>query len=504
MTFLYTIIIICAWAITISNALIIHRTIPDTVTLTPHIGALFGPSLYNISAPIVVSSPPDACELNDLIGNWQGKIVVVQRGGKNGDAMHPCPFTQKVENAASLGAVGVIIGDNEVDQFGQPAEEFDVKYMAAPPGSGDDISIPSILILSVDYQQLLLNYTSCVLTSGCRMYATLNEQGLIFSPAEYGNMELNSIANNIQTLFPFILVGLTYYWFWQSLSAQRQLRSNNANNNNQNRNQNNPANNNAVPAPPPPMPPIPSAPPVPAPVSASSSSVPPPPDLHSQPPVSSSSSSSSSSATGESTSSVALTVYEPHGYETLSLPVPPHLATGDTETRRAERSDEGAYAAEDDAKEGERQRLMRASASVSDSDVFVEMSPLQSRADENQTHNTNNAPPTASESPPQQRVQFSPPLLPASVRVYYALLKLVSKLGKPMWILRIHSVFTLIHLISAIILLYFAWDESCAVENKGIISFWFARAAIGWRIAYWQTHSNSMTPLCSDVFMKNW
>jgi hypothetical protein len=72
--------------------------------------AAFGPTNFNITAPVILvndgmGTVTDACEA--ITNNVSGKIALIDRGN--------CTFKQKVVNAQTAGAVGVIIADNQAN-----------------------------------------------------------------------------------------------------------------------------------------------------------------------------------------------------------------------------------------------------------------------------------------------------------------------------------------------------------------------------------------------------
>ena len=96
------------------------------------------------------------------------------------------------------------------------------------------------------------------------------------------------------------------------------------------------------------------------------------------------------------------------------------------------------------------------------------------------------------------------PSVPTSTRLYYRLLKAVSSLGKPAWILRVNGAIYFVHALCALAVLVAGWNETCASSNQSVVALWLARAFIGLRICFWQTHSSSARPTCIDIFFKGW
>ena len=65
--------------------------------------AFFGPKNFNVTAPVSLTTPPDACA--PITEPLAGKIAFINRGA--------CDFTVKVKNAQLAGAVGAIIANVE-------------------------------------------------------------------------------------------------------------------------------------------------------------------------------------------------------------------------------------------------------------------------------------------------------------------------------------------------------------------------------------------------------
>jgi MYXO-CTERM domain-containing protein len=99
-------------------------------------GAAFGPQAYSVSAPVVLvddgTAPiTDGCEA--IMNDVSGAIALIDRG--------MCTFKQKAVNAATAGAVGVIIVDNNANE--------------PPPALGDGdpmgpLAIPALSITLAD------------------------------------------------------------------------------------------------------------------------------------------------------------------------------------------------------------------------------------------------------------------------------------------------------------------------------------------------------------------
>jgi len=61
-----------------------------------------------------------------------------------------------------------------------------------------------------------------------------------------------------------------------------------------------------------------------------------------------------------------------------------------------------------------------------------------------------------------------------------------------------------VHALCALAVLVAGWNETCASSNQSVVALWLARAFIGLRICFWQTHSSSARPTCIDIFFKGW
>jgi MYXO-CTERM domain-containing protein len=92
---------------------------------TPAVGvAAFGPSSFNVTAPLVVAQDAtapvgDGCEA--ITNAVAGKVAVVDRGN--------CTFKTKALNLQNAGAVGMLLVDNQ--------------NQATPPGMADDANLPT-------------------------------------------------------------------------------------------------------------------------------------------------------------------------------------------------------------------------------------------------------------------------------------------------------------------------------------------------------------------------
>ncbi|TMQ08956.1 MAG: hypothetical protein E6J90_38940, partial [Deltaproteobacteria bacterium] len=93
---------------------------------TPPVGqAAFGPTLFDVTAPVVLASPADGCA--PLTAPATGMIVLADRGA--------CTFKTKALNAQNAGAVGLILANNV--------------FSVAPPAMGDDPAITTAITIGL-------------------------------------------------------------------------------------------------------------------------------------------------------------------------------------------------------------------------------------------------------------------------------------------------------------------------------------------------------------------
>ena len=85
-----------------------------------------------------------------------------------------------------------------------------------------------------------------------------------------------------------------------------------------------------------------------------------------------------------------------------------------------------------------------------------------------------------------------------------AVVRVLSALAKPRAILLFNALAYLIHILSSLLCLWMWSEEKCSNDLQALSSLFFCRAVIGLRITYWQTHSDTPTPSCHEVFVKNW
>ncbi len=95
--------------------------------------AFFGPTLdeTGVTGDVGLAEPADACTTITNPGAISGKIALVNRGA--------CFFSTKVANAVDAGATAVIVVNNVPDGV-----------IGMSPGTGDVISIPSVMITQAD------------------------------------------------------------------------------------------------------------------------------------------------------------------------------------------------------------------------------------------------------------------------------------------------------------------------------------------------------------------
>ena len=82
--------------------------------------------------------------------------------------------------------------------------------------------------------------------------------------------------------------------------------------------------------------------------------------------------------------------------------------------------------------------------------------------------------------------------------------RLLSALAKPRAILLFNAAAYAVHIAASLLCLWLWSGEKCSNDLQALSSLFFCRAVIGLRIAYWQTHSDTPTPSCHEVFVKNW
>eukprot|EP00457_Paulinella_chromatophora_P007382 gb/GEZN01007405.1/.p1 GENE.gb/GEZN01007405.1/~~gb/GEZN01007405.1/.p1 ORF type:complete len:376 (-),score=15.98 gb/GEZN01007405.1/:357-1484(-) len=106
-----------------------------------HVTADFGPKTYNITAAVKFSNVSlELCgqPMEGSDPQVRGNIMLIKRG--------TCHFAEKALNAQNLGAIGVVVYDEHLD---------DLKTMTQPEGWKDPINIPSVFISNPDGLQLL-------------------------------------------------------------------------------------------------------------------------------------------------------------------------------------------------------------------------------------------------------------------------------------------------------------------------------------------------------------
>jgi hypothetical protein len=164
---------------------------------------------------------------------------------------------------------------------------------------------------------------------------------------------------------------------------------------------------------------------------------------------------------------------------------------------RASRADRSGSMDEADHKESE--GLMSAESSSAPSDGSGSVSAPAS-------HHARSVPAPRPRSDNQVELLARVPVpgIAPHLRAYYHTLKALSAAGKPINILRLNALVYAVHTVWAISVLVAGWNERCLSENLAVVSLWAARALIGLRVCYWQTHSASAPPTCVDIFFKNW
>lgn len=95
-------------------------------------GAVFGPTGFDLTAEVVAAVPADGCSAITNGAALGGKIALIDRGG--------CEYSRKVLNAQNVGAAGVVVVNNVP---GAPIRMGSGAY-------GDQVTIPSIHIAQAD------------------------------------------------------------------------------------------------------------------------------------------------------------------------------------------------------------------------------------------------------------------------------------------------------------------------------------------------------------------
>lgn len=474
---------------------------PAEAGLYPHTFAIYveqDPLSYNVTAPIVFLDGTLGGGLNDMLcfpltadqtALVRGKVVLALRGGGS-----DCRFFLRSAHAHAAGAAGLIIADNdsadltfEPQFMGPPADEIEAAFNT--PLS--DVQIPSIYILYSTFATLTQNNGITGKPNWADTTASLTSDGLVFTMADYEALiaaatKYDGIAKAVTVGFP--LVAALYCWaIW--LGALREARNSPQQRQQQ---QQQPA----------------AAPAAGAEQGGAQEGQAPPP---AQPP------SAADDAAPQDASRVVSheqgqNQFSEGEMQSLSLPVPPHLSSGDTP---ADGSSAGSSQSSSAGlvRGSESHRSARSGSLADDEGALLGRAAL---SDELADHDLASPLPASGSSSSNvggvhRASALGRPLLPLpaptvawSQKFYYHLLKSLSMLGKPLWILRINFVVYLVHAVIAVAVLFLAYGENCISNQTSMVSLWCARAMIGLRICYWQTHSSTFRPTCLDIFFKNW
>jgi len=488
---------ICSLSVTVHGLRVTSPTYDyENDGVFPHIVALFAPDphTYNVTAPVVwLADNKKFCEVDES-ANLSGKIVLAERGEE-------CRFDQRALNAAKAGAVGLIIGNNN------PNSRFDTPFLGPYQQNPTLVNIPVLLILQSAYKTILDHPNTT---------ATINDVGLVYDFSDYENgqeaKKYQSVIKAVVILSPFVVVVYSLYTFYLQMrdrapspqQQQQQPRPAQAQGQGQGQGQEQGQEAQQV-------------------QQAAEQQAAPAQDRPPSPSQSAASLPSEVHANASSRRGSGLM----EGLHEILLPVPPHLSTGETQpgdsvasasssagsmsrdhghdssssihhSRPSVRS--SSIGGEDDAQTLLHDRPRRSSST----DVDVDLGAAAAAA-ASSSHGQR------SSSPPLARPFLHTPAIGLGRRIYYHTLKALSLAGKPYAIMRVNSAFYAFHALSSFIVLILGYNESClnisqqALVSLGLsVSLWFARAVIGWRICYWQTHSSSPQPTCLDLFFKNW
>jgi len=444
--------------------------------LFPHSMALFGPdpaSKFYSQTETVVWLEDNLSLCAPVVSEADraavaGNILLAKRLPADPNA--PCTFLDRALNAVNASAKGLIIGDYvDTDSF---TSAFLGPYREPPA-----VDIPVVFVLKSTYDLILKRPNS-------ETTATINRDGLIYDLSDYwameGNAERYGTFVKIAIVSVPLLIAAYSYWFWylsmrnarEALQQQQQQQGQQPPQQQQQQQQQ------AVAAP--------------ADVSVAihdpdnvAGSMPPQP-RPAQP-----------SQFGE------------HEMQQMSLPVPPHLSSGDTGPDGSNNSGGSAALGQDSVEvslgNDDHSGRGRRSISLDESEGALLASRHGGSASD--AADVDSLSPAVGGAP--NRAGLARPLLPlpsvpASRKLYYQLLKSLSQLGKPYWILVLNACMFAVHVGCAAVVLFVGWNEVCPNSNQSMVSLWLARALVGLRICYWQTHSNSARPLCLDIFFKNW
>jgi hypothetical protein len=451
--------------------------------LFPHSMALFGPDPasrgYNRTGQVVwLEDNLSLCKplASADRAHVAGKIILAKR--EPADPDRPCTFQARGEAAQDAGAMGLIIGDS------LGSNTFTSAFMG--PYDLNAVEIPVIMVLKNAWEEIHRRGQNPGST------AMLNEQGLIYGldyyqDTEYAQERYGKIIKILIVAMPLIVAVYSWYFWWQTHTppspVQQQPQQQQQQPQQQQQQQ-------AVAA-------------APADVSVA---------IHDPDNIAPRRGVEQPSQFGE------------HDMAQISLPVPPHLSSGDTApdgSNPVSDSGSGGASGGHDSVEvslnsppgGSSSSSGRGRRSLSVDESEGALLGGRHHAISSDAVDVESLSPAVGGAggAPHHRAGLARPLLPilsvpAHQKAYYTLLKGVSQLGKPAWILRLNVLVLSVHALCAAVVLVTGWDEVCPNSNQSMVSLWLARALIGIRICYWQTHSSrgASRPLCLDIFFKNW
>ena len=494
--------------------------------LYPHTFALYvttDPLDYNATGPMVyldgsssaggaaVGANPYLCmpPTVEQAERMRGKIVLALRGGGT-----DCRFFLRSQYAHAAGAAGLIIADDNPasltfdPQFmGPPADEIDSTF-GTPLAA---VQIPTIYILHSTFLILTETNPTTGVGNWVDTTASLTSAGLVFTMEDYQAMiaaatKYDGLAKAVTVGFPLV-AALYCYAIW--LGAMREAR-NSPQRRQQQQQQQQPA--------------APAAAAVAGEQGAAQQGQAPPASQQHPPSVAGADDAAaqdpsrsvhprSSSMSGQNENP-----FSEGDMQSLSLPVPPHLSSGDTLADGSSVS--GSAVSSHSSSVGlvrgggnESHRSARSGSLADDEGALLGRAALSEELADHDLASPIPASGSGSSSVggSHRSSALGRPLLPMpapsvalSQRLYYHLLKSLSLLGKPVWILRLNAVVYLVHCVIALAVLFVAYGENCISNQTSMVSLWCARALIGLRICYWQTHSSTFRPTCLDIFFKNW
>lgn len=165
-----------------------------------HVPAQFSAQSFDVSAPIILASPPFLCSSTpEFAQAARGKMLLVLRGN--------CTFWEKALMGQSIGAAAVLVANRAV-----AAASSDLIVMGAPDyvTNTSEVTIPVVSVTSYAYETLYGFLT----TSNHTVFATLNAEGQVEIPDDWA-----SLGSSLRLLTIFVLVlpglwlvGFMGYW----------------------------------------------------------------------------------------------------------------------------------------------------------------------------------------------------------------------------------------------------------------------------------------------------